>query len=203
MFAMPPAPPAGAFDARFETSDGGTMVQTHMTKAPDAMEFPVAVQSSAYPLTITWNVNKGTASYELTDGVGGKVFHAKEMRGEGTIRIANSSVSKFSVKLVSNGQLPMEYALSQNYPNPFNPTTNIKYALPVDSKLTMEIYNVLGQRVRTLVNDNVAAGFHIAEWDGTGNAGQQLASGMYFLQMSAKGTNGKTFSDVRKLVMLK
>jgi hypothetical protein len=202
MFAMPPAPPAGAFDARFENSDGGTMVQTHMTKVSDAVEYPVAVQSSAYPLTITWNVTKGTASYELTDGAGGRVFRAKEMRGEGTMKIANSSVSRFSVKLVSNA-LPTEYALSQNYPNPFNPTTNIKYALPVDSKLTMEVYNVLGQRVRTLINDNVAAGFHIAEWDGRGNDGQQLASGMYFLQMSAKGTNGKTFNDVRKLVMLK
>jgi flagellar hook assembly protein FlgD len=97
----------------------------------------------------------------------------------------------------------MDFALSQNYPNPFNPTTNIKYALPVESKLTMEIYNVIGQRVRTLVNDVQVAGYHVAEWDGTGNGGQQLASGVYFLQISAKGVNGKSFNDVRKLVMMK
>jgi flagellar hook assembly protein FlgD len=148
-------------------------------------------------------VNRGIASYELTDGRGGKMFHAKEMKGEGSFKITNSGLSKFSVSLIGDGQLPAEYALSQNYPNPFNPTTNVKYALPVQSKVTMEVYNVLGQRVRTLVNDDQAAGYHVAEWDGMGNAGQQLASGVYFLQISAKGTNGKTFSDTRKLVMLK
>jgi flagellar hook assembly protein FlgD len=73
----------------------------------------------------------------------------------------------------------------------------------VDSRVTVDLYNIIGQRVRTLVNDNVAAGYHIAEWDGTGNAGQQLASGVYFLQMSAQGVNGKSFNEIRKLMMLK
>jgi hypothetical protein len=203
MFAMPPSPPVGAFDARFENADGGTMVQTHAVKVTEAVEFPVTIQSVAYPLTISWNVSKGTASYELTDGQGGRVFHAKEMQGEGTMKIANSNVSKFSVKLVGDGLLPTEFALSQNYPNPFNPTTNVKYALPVQSRVTMEVYNVLGQRVRTLVSDDQVAGYHVIEWDGMGNGGQHLASGVYFLQLSAKGTNGKSFSDVRKLMMLK
>jgi flagellar hook assembly protein FlgD len=53
------------------------------------------------------------------------------------------------------------------------------------------------------VNDQVAAGYHIVAWDGHGNGGQQLASGTYFLRLSAVGTNGKTFTEVRKLMMLK
>jgi hypothetical protein len=197
MFAMPPAPPAGALDARFETADGGSMVQTHAAKVTEPVEFSVAVQSDAYPLTVSWKVG-GAASYEMTDGQG-----TKAMTGEGSVKITNSELNKFSVKLVGDGQLPADFALSQNYPNPFNPTTSIKFALPVQSKVRMDIYNVLGQRVRTLTNNDLAAGYHVAEWDGTGNAGQQLASGVYFLQLSAQGNNGKTFNELRKLMMLK
>jgi hypothetical protein len=202
-YTMPPAPPVGAFDARFENTDGGTMVQTHAAEVADVVEFPVSIQSVAYPLTVTWKVNKGVASYELADGRGGQVFHARDMRGEGSMKITNSSVNRFSVKLVGNGQLPKEFALSQNYPNPFNPTTNIRFALPVQSRVEMEVYNVLGQRVNTLVKENLAAGYHVAEWNGTGSTGQQMGSGTYFLKISAVGDNGRTFSEVRKLLLLK
>lgn len=202
MFAMPPAPPAGALDARFETADGGSMVQTHAAKVTGDVEFPVKLQSDAYPLTVSWNVS-GTASYVLTDGQSGKAFRMQEMSGTGSYKITGSNVERITVKLVGNGELPKEFSLSQNYPNPFNPSTSVKYALPVDSKVTVEIYNLVGQRVRTLVSDNLTAGYHIAEWDGLNGAGQQLASGVYFLQMSAKGVNGQSFSELRKLMMLK
>jgi hypothetical protein len=201
LYDMPPMPPAGAYDVRFETRDGGSMVRTYAKGATD-VRLPIRVQADAYPLTVTWNI-KGTASYILTDGLGGGIFGPREMRSEGSVSIANAEISRFIVQLIGDGQAPKEFALSQNYPNPFNPTTNIKYALPVDSRVTMDLYNVLGQRVRTLVNDNMQAGYHAAEWDGTDNAGQRLASGMYLLQMSAKGTNGKSFNELRKLMMLK
>jgi hypothetical protein len=203
MYDMPPAPPTGAFDARFESNEGGTMVKAHAAKVDGPVEFTIDVMSAAYPLTVTWNVNGGTAAYQLGDGNGGKSFASREMVGEGSIKVTNSSVTKLSIKLIGDGQLPAEFALNQNYPNPFNPTTNIRYALPVDSKLTMEVYNVLGQRVRTLVNTDMVAGYHEVEWNGLSSDGQQLASGVYFLQMAAKGTNGKSFSDVRKLMLLK
>ncbi len=196
MYTMPPAPPVGAFDARFETADGGSMVQTHGTELSTAVEFAVAVQSEAYPLTITWKVTN--ASYAFTDGV-----QSKDMTGEGSTKITNSSVNRFSVKLTGEGGLPKEFALSQNYPNPFNPTTNIKYALPVDSRVTMEIYNVIGQKVRTLVSDNQAAGYHAIEWNSTGTSGQQLGSGVYFLHLSARGVDGASFNEIRKLLLLK
>jgi flagellar hook assembly protein FlgD len=62
---------------------------------------------------------------------------------------------------------------------------------------------VIGQKVRTLVSDNMAAGYHTMEWDGMGDGGQRLASGVYFLRLSAAGVNGAKFSDVNKLVMMK
>jgi hypothetical protein len=202
-YGVPPAPPAGAFDARFEAADGGSMVMTHAAKVSEPVEYTIAIQSEAYPLTVSWNVTNGTAAYALADGMNGKAFATKDIAGQGSMKVANSGVAKLNLKLVGDGTLPVDFALNQNYPNPFNPTTSIRYALPVESKLTMDVFNVLGQRVRTLVNDNVAAGYHAIEWNGTNNAGQQLASGVYFVQMSAKGANGKTFSDVRKLMMLK
>ena len=202
-YEMPPTPPVGALDARFATAEGGFMVQTHAVKVSEGTEFPVTVQSDAYPLTVSWKVDKGMASYELTDGLGGRVFLAKEMKGEGNLKITNSGLSRFSVRILGDGTVPKDYSLSQNYPNPFNPATNVKYGLPVQSRVTVELYNVLGQRVRTLVNDDQSAGYHVVAWDGMGDDGERVASGMYLMRMAATGSNGKTFSEVRKLMMLK
>jgi hypothetical protein len=198
-YEMPPAPPAGAFDARF---DGGQMVQTHPATVEQVIDLPILIQSSAYPLTVSWKVS-GSASYELNDGLGGEVFASRAVAGEGTMKITGSSVSRVVLRVVGSEGVPSEYALMQNYPNPFNPTTNIRFALPVDSRVTVEIYNMLGQKVRTLFSGDQAAGYHVIEWNGTGSRGQTLGSGVYFLQMSAAGSNGRTFSDVRKLIMLK
>jgi hypothetical protein len=188
MYVMPPAPPQGAFDARFETADGGSMVQTYAEGG--AHEFTVKVQSEAYPLTVTWKMKD--AEYELV--AGGSV---QTMRGEGTTKVASADVQRLALRLTSDAQLPKEYAMSQNYPNPFNPTTNITYALPIESKVTMEVYNVLGQKVATLVSDTKAAGYHVAEWNGA-----SFGSGVYFVRINAEGATRK-FSDVKKLMMVK
>jgi hypothetical protein len=139
--------------------------------------------------------------YELTDAAG-QAIGSRQIAGEGSLRVSNNAVKQIILKVVGAG-IPASYALYQNYPNPFNPSTTIKFDLPVDSKVTVEVYNLLGQRVRTLVNESRKAGYHFAEWNGTGDAGQQLSSGVYFLRIDALGVNGKTFGDVRKLMMLK
>ena len=202
MFAMPPAPPTGSFDARFESSDGGLMVQTHAQDVTEAIDMPVAIQPGAYPLMVSWKIRTADASYELSDGA---VSHA--MRGEGTLKITNSGVQQLVLKVKGSNEVPAEFALSQNYPNPFNPTTSIKFALPVESRVTVEVFNLLGQRVRTLVSGIQPAGYHVAEWNGTNDAGAYLASGMYFLRLAAEGNDAdgatRSFSDVRKLMMLK
>jgi hypothetical protein len=193
MYAMPPVPPAGAFDARFETSEGGSMVQTHGKKVSDNVEFPVTVQSDAYPVTISWNVSKGTASYELTDNAGGRVFAPKSMNGEGTQTISSSAHSKVTVKLTSDGQLPKEFALQQNYPNPFNPSTTIKYDLPARNHVTLRVYNVLGQAVMTLVDDVQEAGYKSVRFDAS-----NVASGTYFYRLQAGN-----FVQTKKLLLVK
>lgn len=102
-------------------------------------------------------------------------------------------------------ELPTVFALNQNYPNPFNPSTQIKYALPKESAVTLRIYNVLGQEVVTLV-DNVpkSAGYYTVLWNGRNRSGSQVASGIYFYRIEAKPTNGEaTFTDLKKMVLLK
>ena len=94
--------------------------------------------------------------------------------------------------------IPQEFVLEQNYPNPFNPETTIRYAIPEAGRVVVSIYNTLGQRVRTLVDEQQPAGAYRATWDGRDANGAQLASGIYLYKM----TTG-SFTASRKLMLLK
>ncbi|TDI87349.1 MAG: T9SS type A sorting domain-containing protein, partial [Caldithrix sp.] len=97
--------------------------------------------------------------------------------------------------------LPMTFALGQNYPNPFNPSTIISYAIPVsynNQQVKLEIFNALGQKVRTLINEHVSANFHTVEWDGRSDLGKPVTSGLYFYRIEAG-----SFVQVRKMLFLK
>jgi hypothetical protein len=89
--------------------------------------------------------------------------------------------------------------LRQNYPNPFNPTTTIKYQVKTDGLVTLKIYNVAGQLVRTLINENVKAGVvHETQWHGLNDSGQNVSSGVYFYKLV---TNN--YTQTKKMVLLK
>ena len=96
------------------------------------------------------------------------------------------------------GFLPTEYALDQNYPNPFNPDTEIGYALPVNSEVELSVFNVLGQKVATLVQGEQAAGYHTVRWNGTNSDGSSVASGIYFYRITTE-----QFTTSKKMMMLK
>jgi len=83
-----------------------------------------------------------------------------------------------------------EFRLYQNYPNPFNPDTEIRFRLPEDGPVTLAIYNLRGQRIRTLVNGEKPAGFHSVRWDGYDEKGQEVAGGVYFCRLEAEGYTG-------------
>jgi photosystem II stability/assembly factor-like uncharacterized protein len=101
---------------------------------------------------------------------------------------------------VSNIGLPKKYELLQNYPDPFNPTTTIRYQIPAFSKVLIRIYNVLGQEVATLVNEQKKAGTYSVEWNAS-----SAPSGVYFYRTEVVPLSGKasTFRDVKKMVLLK
>ena len=94
---------------------------------------------------------------------------------------------------------PEAFALANNYPNPFNPATTIKYALPEASDVKLEIYNVVGQVVRTLVADHQNAGRYVVQWDATNDSGHSLSSGIYFYRLQAGGE----FLEVKKMLLVK
>jgi hypothetical protein len=117
------------------------------------------------------------------------------------IILVDRNAKELAVKIVNKigeTNLPKEFSLSQNYPNPFNPQTVIQYALPHDCQVQITIYNILGQKVRTLVNEYQKAGYKRVEWYSKSEQGEEVASGIYFYRIHA----GK-FEQVKKMVLIK
>jgi hypothetical protein len=95
---------------------------------------------------------------------------------------------------VEVNNMPTEFALYQNYPNPFNPSTTIKFALPMDSKVTLKVYNIVGQKVTTLINnESKEAGYHQVNFNAN-----ELATGIYIYRLTAND-----FTSIKKFVVLK
>ena len=94
--------------------------------------------------------------------------------------------------------LPNNYKLKQNYPNPFNPKTTITYQLPNSADVSLKIYNINGQLVRTLVKDNLESGTYSILWDGNDDSGKTLASGIYLYKLEAND-----YSESHKMILLK
>jgi hypothetical protein len=89
---------------------------------------------------------------------------------------------------VAGGQeesLPSNFALSHNYPNPFNPVTTIEYSIPSRTQVTIEIFNVLGQKVQTLVDETKSAGSYRIEWNGIDDVGKPVSTGVYLYRFIA------------------
>lgn len=94
--------------------------------------------------------------------------------------------------------LPLKFSLDQNYPNPFNPSTVIKYTLAHRADVELTIFNILGQSVRTLVNENLAAGDHTVVWNGLNEQGEKVSSGIYFYRIKTDD-----YVQSRKMILLK
>jgi hypothetical protein len=203
LYDLPPKPPHGAFDARFETADGGSMVSIDPLSGSSSVASAIAIQSDAYPLVIAWKMKNRESSYELMDGMDGRSFVPTEMNSEGSIKVMNNSLERLFIRRIGEEGKPASFAVGQNYPNPFNPVTTIRYALPVDSRVQVDVFNVLGQRIRTLKNGEVPSGFHLVVWDGKDDGGAVSGSGVYFLKVSAEGMNGVHFNQIVKALLLK
>jgi len=94
--------------------------------------------------------------------------------------------------------IPLITKLNQNYPNPFNPTTTINYSLKEDSKISLSIYNIRGQKVRLLVSDQLSAGQHSAIWNGKDDNNKSVSSGIYFYKLKTEN-----FEKTKKMILMK
>lgn len=95
-------------------------------------------------------------------------------------------------------EVPQTFELSQNYPNPFNPTTTIEYQLPKSSEVSLKIYNLIGQKVRNLIDEKQIAGEYSIIWDGKDDIGQQVASGIYMYKIHTQD-----FVKTKKMIIIR
>jgi hypothetical protein len=103
-----------------------------------------------------------------------------------------------AVAVEEKEHLPLDFSLGQNYPNPFNPTTVISFSLPNAEKVRLKIYNILGQEVKTLLDEEKPAGMHQLIWDGKDRNGAVVSSGLYFYKLETA-----SFREVKRMVFLK
>ncbi len=125
-----------------------------------------------------------------------------------SIRSNVDNTTVYSFKIVSSmkndeepdeaGLIPDRFYLEQNYPNPFNSNTTIEYGLPEESHITVKIYNILGQHIKTLVNEEKPAGRYNVRWDGTNTSNIPVSSGMYIYVIKSPN-----FTKTKKLIMIK
>lgn len=176
MSEMPPLPPEGVFDVRYATNN----------MYADKEENIIKISSAVYPVTISWNAG---------DQLNAKIYiGGKEVvvENSGSVIVDNPDV-KVVLKMNAEKLIPKEFGLAQNYPNPFNPVTMISYQLPKDEFVELRVYNLLGQEVRTLINEVQEAGYYEISFDASA-----LPSGVYFYKITAG-----SFTSVKKMLLMK
>jgi hypothetical protein len=97
-----------------------------------------------------------------------------------------------------DGAVPKVFALFQNYPNPFNPVTQIRFSVPKRTRIELSVYNILGQKVKTLLNEEIEAGNYTSTWNGKDDKGYDVSSGIYFYKL-----NAKEFSSTKKMLLVR
>jgi hypothetical protein len=113
--------------------------------------------------------------------------------------VDNDGSFSYSSVEASEVAIPKDFAVSQNYPNPFNPSTKIDYQVPVDAKVIMEVYNIAGQKVVELVNQEQSAGYYTVDFGAS-----RLSSGVYIYRLAAiEKATGNNFSSIKKMMLLK
>lgn len=200
-----PPPPPDAPQLSFELSGNQPPLRCADFRAPynDGAEWQVVIyKAEDRKLTINGlnNIPPDMEAWLILDI--GQTINLDDNR---TIALPNDvtsarliiGTSEYASKEVSEA-LPDDYALYQNFPNPFNPTTTIRYALPADGHVRLEIINLLGQVVTMLVDEKRSAGVHTVDWDGRDGGNQSVASGIYFYRL----VSGQ-YTANRKMVLLK
>jgi len=185
-YELPPAPPVGMFDIRFGSDRIAEDINSSIQSIEmSGIEHPVRVKVENMSIT-------------LQDESGNNI-NAQLNPGE-EITINNNSINKLLI-ISSEIGAPIEYALEQNYPNPFNPSTTIKFAVPKESIVNLSIYNVLGELVSTLVNEQKKPGYYEYKFDAS-----NLASGVYLYRLQVvepESGSGQDFVETKKMVLMK
>lgn len=217
---LPPKPPSEVFDIRLldnrSPSCSGEGLPLDLRNWVGGVSvtdtFVITIQQGAggLPVTLTWPTISDPQIHALLlqDGLGGFIVNTNMLTTQSQV-VTNALLLTLNIyATVTNGikeegGLPTSFGLQQNYPNPFNPTTNVKFSIPEKSNVEIAVFDMLGRKVRTLVSENLGANVYSVEWNGRNDNGTSLASGVYNIRMVAASELGKTFTDVRKVVLMK
>ena len=187
------------------TNSEASKIYTYSSTSGDnilitAANFKGAILSDSIDIsTLPWD---GTSKYYLTNLIDGTVQEVSPSQrsnfpinlNEYQAKIFYYGTDSVTVDVVDENILTVkQFKLYQNYPNPFNPTTKIKYQIPLEEKVTLKVYDILGREVSTLVNEIKSAGIHEINFNAS-----SLASGVYFYRITAGN-----YSDIKKIVLLK
>ena len=140
----------------------------------------------------SWPLSVDQLYFEMVDDKGNSISDMEIRKGDAPIPVKPGGTME------AGESKPSHYNLDQNYPNPFNPETVIKFSLPQDSKVTLMVYNILGQVVNTLVDEMLPAGNHSISWDGKNEGGSDVASGVYFYRIKAGD-----YESIMKMTLLR
>jgi hypothetical protein len=176
---LPPIPPVNVFDVRFSNDRYNSSIDE---------ESLIQIQGMVPPLKIKLS-DEDDSYYLVTDILDGKVV--KEILSPANEVTINSKVDFLKIKRLEKPVFT--FSLSQNYPNPFNPTTYISFSLQSKSKVRLVVYDILGNEIQTLVNDELSEGKYSIKFDGS-----NLASGIYIYKLITD-----KFTDVKKMILMK
>jgi len=169
----------------------------------DFKEWLLTIESSDSQVELSWTLSDDIP-IEFEVGIDSdEDGYFEDMRVlDGVSMTGNSEfVIRVGSSILGNGielLIPKEFALHQNYPNPFNPTTQIRYNLPEDALVSINIYDLMGRRVKSLVNTTQNAGYRSTQWNATNNLGEPVSAGMYLYTIRAG-----EFMLTKKMVLLK
>jgi hypothetical protein len=173
---LPPLPPAGVPDVRFSSNRLVEDISSEKVIQLNSLAYPIKIRVEGIDVIVQSSVNE---------------FIDENILKNGSEMIINNHLTKLTIR--STGLIPAEFTLEQNYPNPFNPSTKIRFDLPQQNFVTIKVYNMLGQELATLINENLMAGRHEIDFNAKG-----LSSGVYIYKITAG-----QFVQSKKMTLIK
>ena len=175
-YELPPVPPSGMFDVRYETGKIAEKISDAMRNIElNGVQFPLMIKVEGIDIKLM-NENGRSIKSNLKSGE--------------EIILSDATIKKISVSTI---EVPKEYALEQNFPNPFNPTTTINFSLPKQTQLKINLYNMLGEQVLTIIEGMYESGYHRVTFNAS-----NLPSGIYIYRLESS-----EYVSVKKMILLK